>query len=68
MDREISSLHDMGAFLEPDLLAGKKLLTLKWVYDHKINSDGQIITGKEKARVVAQGFRQRLWGNGCTRC
>ena len=59
MDREISSLHDMGAFLECDLPAGKKPLTLKWVYDHKIDSDGQIIAGKEKARIVARGFRQR---------
>ena len=29
------------------------------MYDHKIDSNGQIITGKEKARVVARGFRQR---------
>ncbi len=58
MDREISSLRDMGAFLECDLPPGKKPLTLKWVYDYKTDSDGQIIAGKEKARVVARGFRQ----------
>src|SRR6266498_2122452 len=49
----------MGAFLECDLPPGKKPLTLKWVYDYKTDSDGQIIAGKEKARVVARGFRQR---------
>jgi len=59
MDREISSLRDMGAFLECDLPPGKKPLTLKWVYDYKTDSDGRIIAGKEKARVVARGFRQR---------
>jgi len=59
MDREIASLHNMGAFLECDLPSGKKPLMLKWVYNHKTDSDGWIIAGKEKAQVVARGFWQR---------
>ena len=49
----------MGAFEEVELPAGKKMIGLKWVYDHKIDSEGKNIVGKEKARLVAQGFNQR---------
>ena len=59
MDREISGLKDMGAFEECDLPPGKKPLTLKWVFAVKTDTEGQVIEGKQKARVVAQGFRQR---------
>jgi hypothetical protein len=59
MDREIGSLREMRAFAECPLPPGKKPLDLKWVYDYKTDSDGNIIVGKEKARLVAQGFRQR---------
>jgi len=31
----------------------------RWTYDYKYNPDGSIIRGKEKARLVAQGFGQR---------
>jgi Reverse transcriptase (RNA-dependent DNA polymerase)/GAG-pre-integrase domain len=59
MDREMQSLHDMGAFEEADLPPGEKAIGLKWVYDVKTDSFGNIIPGKEKARLVAQGFNQR---------
>ena len=59
MDREKQSLKDMGAFEEVDLPAGEKTIGLKWVYAHKTDSAGQHILGKEKARLVAQGFNQR---------
>ena len=58
MDREINSLWDMGAFLECDLLSGKKPLTLKWVYAQKMDSNGQVLIRKEKAQVVVQDFQQ----------
>jgi hypothetical protein len=59
MAREIDSLKEMRAFAECPLSPGKKPLDLKWVYDFKTDPDGHIIVGKEKARLVAQGFRQR---------
>jgi hypothetical protein len=59
MDREKQSLHDMGAFEEVNLPAGEKTIGLKWVYAHKTDEFGANIKGKEKARLVAQGFNQR---------
>ena len=57
MDREKTSLEEMGAFEEVDLPKGERLIGLKWVYAYKKNSDGVNIL--EKARVVAQGFNQK---------
>ena len=59
MDRERQSLLDMGAFEEADLPPGQKAVRLKWVYDYKTDALGAMIPGKEKARLVAQGFTQR---------
>ena len=59
MDRELQSLSDMDAFEEVDLPAGEKTIGLKWVYDFKTDAFGKNIPGKEKARLVAQGFNQR---------
>ena len=59
MDRERQSLVDMGAFEEADLPPGKKAIGLKWVYDFKTDALGVKIPGKEKARLVAQGYTQR---------
>ena len=59
MDREKSSLKEMGAFEEVDLPKGERTIGLKWVFAHKTDSEGMIIWGKEKARLVAQGFNQR---------
>ena len=59
MDRELASLRDMDAFAECPLPPGRRPLDLKWVYDYKTDPDGNIIVGKEKARLVAMGFRQR---------
>ena len=59
MDRERQSLLDMGAFEEADLPPGQKAVGLKWVYDYKTDALGNRILGKEKARLVAQGYTQR---------
>ena len=59
MDREMMSLREMGAFVEEDLPKGEKTVGLKWVYAYKTDAAGDIILGKEKARLVAQGFNQR---------
>ena len=58
MDREKQSLLDMGAFEEADLPPGQKAIGLKWVYDYKTDALGVKIPGKEKARLVAQGYSQ----------
>jgi hypothetical protein len=39
---------------------------LRWCYAYKFNPDGSIIKGKEKARLVAQGFSQRPEDYGST--
>ena len=57
MEREKTSLRDMGAFEEVDLPKGEWTIGLKWVYAYKKNAEGVNIM--EKARVVAQGFNQR---------
>jgi Reverse transcriptase (RNA-dependent DNA polymerase) len=59
MDRERESLANMGAFEEVDLPKGERAVGLKWVYDIKTDANGDRIPGKEKARLVAQGFSQR---------
>jgi len=59
MDHEVASLREMDAFAECALPPGRRPLDLKWVYDYKTDPDGNIIVGKEKARLVAMGFRQR---------
>ena len=59
MDRERISLQEMGAFEESDLPPGEKAIGLKWVFAHKTDEFGVNIVGKEKARLVAQGFNQR---------
>ena len=58
MARERDSLRDMGAFEEVSLPAGERTIGLKWVYALKKDADGKSIPGKEKARLVAQGFNQ----------
>ena len=59
MDRERKSLEDMKAFEEAELPKGERAIGLKWVFDIKTDATGARIHGKEKARLVAQGFNQR---------
>src|SRR5690606_7727588 len=59
MQREVHSLRvDHKAITAVRLPPGEKAIPVRWVYDYKHNPDGSIIRGKEKARLVAQGFRQ----------
>ena len=48
-----------GAFEEADLPSGEKAIGFKWVYDYKMDALGNRIPGREKARLMAQGFNQR---------
>ena len=59
MSREMISLGEMGAFEETDLPEGERTIGLKWVFAHKTDPEGVPMQGKEKARLVAQGFNQR---------
>jgi hypothetical protein len=59
MEREMSSLRARNAFESADLPPTRSAIGVRWVYAYKYNPDGSIIRGKEKARVVAQGFSQR---------
>ena len=44
---------------QPIFPPGRKAIGVRWVYAYKYNPDGTIIRGKEKARLVTQGFSQR---------
>ena len=59
MGREFDSLTARRVFDPADLPVGRKAIGVRWVYAYKYHPDGSIIHGKEKARVVAQGFSQR---------
>jgi hypothetical protein len=59
MEREMDSLRTRNAFEPTVLPKGRKPIGVRWVYAYKYNPDGSIIRGKEKARLVAQGFSQR---------
>ena len=59
MEREMDSLRSRNAFEPAVLPKGHKPIDVRWVYAYKYNPDGTIIHGKEKARLVAQGFSQR---------
>src|SRR5271168_2625972 len=59
MKREFDSLEARKAFERTTLPPGRKAIGVCWTYDYKHHPDGSIIKGKEKARLVAQGFSQR---------
>jgi len=66
MRRELDSLEECHAFERTTLPLDRKAIGLRWCYAYKYNPDGTIIKGKEKARLVAQGFSQRLEDYGST--
>ena len=59
MDRECTSLIEMGVFEEAELPPGERTIGLKWVYAYKTDASGVKIPSKEKAHLVAQGFNQK---------
>ena len=66
MDHEHSSLAERGIFKPAKLPVGRKAIGVWWVYAYKYHPDGTIIQGKEKARLVAQGFSQHPEDYGTT--
>jgi Reverse transcriptase (RNA-dependent DNA polymerase) len=59
MQQELDSLEARNTFEHTTLPPGRKAISVRWTYDYKYHLDGSIIQGKEKARLVAQGFSQR---------
>ena len=58
MQQEPDSLENRKSFERTTLPPGRKAVGVRWTYDYKYNPDGTVIRGKEKARLVAQGFSQ----------
>jgi Reverse transcriptase (RNA-dependent DNA polymerase) len=56
---KFDSLKECKAFEHTTLPEGQKAIGVCWTYDYKYSPDGSIIVGREKARLVAQGFSQR---------
>lgn len=59
MEREYNGLVEKNAFHPVDCTPRMLVVTVRWVFAHKINPDGSIRWGSEKARLVARGFSQR---------
>lgn len=60
MQCEKDSLEERGSFERvTPIPKGRKAIGVRWCFTHKYNPDGSIRRGKEKARLVAQGFTQR---------
>ena len=58
MQREYLSIQERAVFQPVALPPGWKVIGQHWCFDYKHNPDGTIIRGKEKARLVAQGYSQ----------
>jgi hypothetical protein len=61
MDDEISSMERFGVYTRVPLSAaqGRQILGCRWVYKRKTGKDGRV--NRWRARLVAQGYRQRAW-------
>lgn len=56
MESEIKSINDNHTWKLVDLLAGAKVIGVKWIFKTKLNERGEL--DKFKARLVAKGFHQ----------
>lgn len=57
MKEELAALEENKTWQLVDLPAGQKLITNRWVFKRKLNTDGSI--DRYKARLVVKGFQQR---------
>ncbi len=55
-EEELASMHEMKTWTLVPPPAGANIVSSKWVYKIKTNSDGSI--ARFKARLVARGFTQ----------
>ena len=58
LQRELDSLEARKAFECTVLPPGCKAIGVCWTFNYKYHPDGSVIRGKEKVRLVAQGFSQ----------
>jgi len=58
MTKEMESLHANDVWDLMELPKGRKTIGSKWIFKLKINADGLVEC--YKARLVAQGFSQKL--------
>lgn len=66
MQQKMDSLYAQGVFRVAALSKSWKPIGIWWVFAHKLDADGQVIHGKEKVQLVAQGFSQCLEDYGST--
>ena len=59
MQHKYDGLQEWQVLEETTLPPGRKAIGVRWVYIFKYDPGGNIIRGKEKARLVAQGFSQQ---------
>ena len=60
MDQEKQSLLDMGAFEEATLPPGQKAISLKWVYDYKMDSERKGPFSRSGVYSVSGSIRRDL--------
>ena len=60
-DEEMRSMKRFGVYkrVPKSAARGKQILGVKWVFKRKTNKSGKVT--RYRARLVAQGFRQREW-------
>ena len=60
-DEEMKSMKRFGVYkrVPKSAARGKQILGVKWVFKRKTNKSGKVT--RYRARLVAQGFRQREW-------
>ena len=57
MDDEINAIEKNKTWELVDLLEGKEVIGVKWVYKTKSNVEGKI--ERHKARLVVKGYKQQ---------
>ena len=61
MDEEMASMSSFGVYqrVPVSVANGRQILGCRWVYKRKIDKDGSVY--RYRARLVAQGYRQKEW-------
>ena len=61
MDEEMASMSSFGVYqrVPMSVAIGRQILGCRWVYKRKTDKDGSVY--RYRARLVAQGYRQKEW-------
>ena len=57
MDEEMNAIEKNNTWELVDLLKGKEVIGLKWIYKTKINAEGKI--ERHKAKIFVKGYKQQ---------